>query len=186
MVKFNIARLVTATRARLPRITNIRFGFATNSSSSHSLVYLNDDAPRNVDVNAERPPHEYFGWEDFRLGSVKAKLTYWLSDNVRNWSWQVDEEDRVVPESEMAELVTQFPELTREEIAAAITLGVDHQSSISEGGIGLTPDLCRDPSVVVFGGNDNEYDEFSGLQAAAKRAGEIDMKRSGISDSDRW
>ncbi len=51
------------------KIHSVRFGFATNSSSSHSIVWL---------PGAEEALHEpgYYGWDDFVLTSTPSKMSY--------------------------------------------------------------------------------------------------------------
>lgn len=52
------------------KIANIRLGFATNSSSSHSVVILpNQRDDRVHDDN-------YYGWENFVLASKEEKMKY--------------------------------------------------------------------------------------------------------------
>lgn len=55
-------------------ITNVRLGFATNSSSSHSIVLTNrrysDDSGNSYGGNLD------FGWESFTLASQGSKLPY--------------------------------------------------------------------------------------------------------------
>lgn len=51
------------------KLHNIRMGFATNSSSTHSIVFLNG-------VREEWDGGHQFGWEDFTLRTREAKLTY--------------------------------------------------------------------------------------------------------------
>jgi len=48
---------------------NIRIGFATNSSSSHSMIFR-----KNTETDWEGESN--FGWEDFTLSTKKAKMTY--------------------------------------------------------------------------------------------------------------
>ena len=50
------------------KIHNIRFGFATNSSSTHSMIFL----PGQKDYLA----NEYFGWRNFTAASKKSKELY--------------------------------------------------------------------------------------------------------------
>lgn len=53
------------------KIFNVRLGFANNSSSSHSLIFL-DDMPYN-----NPPGDDYnFGWGNFTLSSEKSKMDY--------------------------------------------------------------------------------------------------------------
>ena len=53
-------------------IVQVRAGFATNSSSSHSLIYI----PGGASDNAEADCDQDFGWEWFTLGSREAKARY--------------------------------------------------------------------------------------------------------------
>lgn len=52
-------------------IHNIRTGFATNSSSTHSLVIWADGDTREAEVTSN-----YFGWDEFVLNSSREKLRY--------------------------------------------------------------------------------------------------------------
>lgn len=61
------------------RIFNVRFGLATNSSSSHSLIFL----PENVQAEdhcgySDDQPSEFgdFGWQRFTAASTGAKMRY--------------------------------------------------------------------------------------------------------------
>lgn len=53
-------------------ISNIRMGFATNSSSSHSMIFIKD-ANKTIDddINSDN-----FGWEQFTLVSPEMKMRY--------------------------------------------------------------------------------------------------------------
>lgn len=51
------------------KIHNVRLGFATNSSSSHSIVFFNSPPEDNY-VKSE------YGWDFFTLSSADAKLDY--------------------------------------------------------------------------------------------------------------
>lgn len=122
-------------------VKNFRRGFATNSSSSHSFVYMKKpqtDYDTRVDTD--------FGWNDFRLDTVKQKLMYVLTDRLyRGWSTNTAD-----PKEAMEIHGADFPELDEQDFQDALAGYVDHESS---GLIGL--DQARDPHVVVFGGNDN-------------------------------
>ena len=54
------------------RIVNIRLGFATNSSSSHSIVFLKDDAELPI---SNDDSYEY-GWDFFTISKENTKLHY--------------------------------------------------------------------------------------------------------------
>lgn len=54
------------------KIHNLRLGFACNSSSSHSLIFL----PGTSDSLYEDYGDQYFGWDCFTLASKETKLGY--------------------------------------------------------------------------------------------------------------
>lgn len=52
-------------------VKNVRFGHATNSSSTHSIVVFEGKAPRD-----SYDDDDYYGWENFTLSSKEAKSRY--------------------------------------------------------------------------------------------------------------
>lgn len=62
-------------------IKNIRHGFATNSSSSHSLVYLIDPEKETDWL----PDGNEFGWGMFHAFTAEAKKTYYLAQTSGGW-----------------------------------------------------------------------------------------------------
>jgi len=54
------------------QIRNFRFGLATNSSSTHSIVHMPDNQVRTI---SEAPE---FGWDFFTVSSKEEKKTYLL------------------------------------------------------------------------------------------------------------
>jgi hypothetical protein len=148
---------------KLPFLKNFRRGFATNSSSSHSFVYLKEPVPgaqdnHMVDVDD-------FGWNDFRLDTIKEKLFYVLSNRIGDGSWKAPAASAV--DEAWENYHEEFPELSRDDFIEVMKTSVDHQS---RGTIGI--EEARDPRVVVFGGNDNS----DGSQERA------DVVRSGLVD----
>ncbi len=134
----------------LKLINNIRMGLATNSSSSHSMVYYRDpiastDTTGDVDTD--------FGWDTFRLASTYEKMLYGLTQLINN-SWDDQDIDEL-----MREYGHIFPELTRQDFELAAEGYVDHQSTESK-----TPGewaaIAKDPHVIIYGGNDNDGDYF--------------------------
>lgn len=131
------------------RILNVRLGHACNSSSTHSLVFL-------PGINDSYDGGREFGWDEFTLASVDAKLDY-LSQQFYN----------VLRASKMSDE-------TAYGLAAGLTFrppsrdtGVDHQSvwtSFPKTWDGVEIDMkfltawrdyvLRD-GVVILGGNDN-------------------------------
>lgn len=152
---------------KLPFLKNFRRGFATNSSSSHSFLYLKEPVPGAHDdhlVDADD-----FSWNDFRLDTIKEKLFYVLAGRIGGSSWTTPEPSEVDEAWEQHH--EDFPELSREEFEAAFHTSVDHQSY---GLIGV--EEARDPNLVVFGGNDNGGD--SQERADVVRSGLVDWERS--------
>lgn len=135
-------------------LKNFRRGFATNSSSSHSFVYMK--APQ--DTSAKPSGQDEFQWNDFRLDSVGDKLFYALADRIGgNWGGYSDEQ----VQENMERYGADFPEFDEADFRAAMSsMGVDHESV---GTISL--EQARDPHVVVFGGNDNGDGSYLRIQA---------------------
>jgi len=129
-------------------IKNVRQGLATNSSSSHSLVYTESEHSREI-----HPGESYdtdYGWGHFVASSLGEKLMYKLTDMVGQNYWNRDPS-----EDEVAEMQQQyghlFPELDESHFKAAMRGYVDHQS---RGEISL--EEARDPKTEIHGGNDND------------------------------
>lgn len=133
-------------------IKNIRFGFATNSSSSHSFVYYkNQIGNENYDGDIDTD----FGWNKFRLANIYEKLMYVLTQKIGG-TWENTHDDVL----EMWECYHKhFPELTIDDFQLAMNGYVDHQSQSS-----MTLDellaLARNPHVIIYGGNDNDGEYF--------------------------
>lgn len=156
---------------RLPFLKNFRRGFATNSSSSHSFVYLKQPT---AGLEGETPTSAEFGWNDFRLDTLREKLFYALVSRIGgNWNATAEDVDET-----FETYSSTYPEFTREDFKVAMEGYVDHES------VGTISDMdARDPHVVVFGGNDNDGD--SAERAALIRSGAIDWDRTKIEYDDR-
>jgi len=156
---------------RLPFLKNFRRGFATNSSSSHSFVYLKNATPDAHD-NSNGADGD-FGWNDFRLSTIREKLFYVLVTRLGYSGWG-DKPDAAQAYEDLHE---EFPELTEDDFQAAVGGYVDHES---QGLIGI--EEARNPRVVVFGGNDNDGD--SAERAEVVRSGEVDWEMTPMEWSD--
>jgi hypothetical protein len=159
---------------KIPFLHNVRRGLATNSSSSHSLVFHSEPVQRGGDTIPAGGGYvdTEFGWDHFILRDLYSKLMYGLTQAVGQHWWGKDEDGEEMKEA-VAEARAQwgemFPEITSDEDwARAISGYVDHDSKVS-----VTRefvDKLRDPRVVVHGGNDNDgypqidysYDEATG------------------------
>jgi hypothetical protein len=136
----------------IPFVHNVRRGLATNSSSSHSLVYF--DRPRPGHDELSYAVDTQFGWDQFRLRTRSEKLMYVLVSVLQrdgmNTGWTND--TPISPELE--KFVDAFPEM-REQLANASSGYIDHQS-VSDPEKLLAAAL--DPNVEIWGGNDNDGD----------------------------
>jgi len=145
-------------------LSNFRRGFATNSSSSHSFVYLKkvpEDA-YNHEVDFECRDNEY-GWEDFKISSILEKLFYVMTSRIEGWENMSEERKQ--------EIRDDFPEFSDSEIALASEGYVDHQS------IGtISAKEARDPHTIIFGGNDNSGESYE--RAEVVSSGLVDWSRS--------
>lgn len=159
----NIIKSVVWRFVRKHLLANYRSGFATNSSSSHSFVYLKD-IPEDAHKKAYYDPAgEYYGWDDFKLSSIMGKVFYVMSQKVHGWeSMDEDEKQRIREE---------FPEADDDMIRAASESDVDHESF----GV-VTPEIARNPYTVVFGGNDN--DGYSYERAKVVSNGLVDWTKT--------
>lgn len=127
------------------KIINIRAGFATNSSSSHSVLFCDPEALKNVeDYLCDRDGR--FGWEYFVAKSKKEKFRYLLAFS--------DSVDREIYSKKYS---GDF--WNHEEDAGDLgDYSVDHQScdnlkysSFDE----AVKKYVLDDQVVIVGGNDN-------------------------------
>ena len=136
------------------KVLNIRSGFATNSSSSHSIILMDGQ------VNDRFSDYDYgFGWDFFTLASVKAKKEYlaaWLAKSLED----------TVPITGICALVNSILDLSvsNDDVRE---MYIDHDSFMGlptcydTGFINI--DFFKDivsmiltPGVVILGGNDNE------------------------------
>ena len=134
------------------QIFNVRFGFATNSSSTHSLLFL----PENHNINDDMVEEEDFGWQYFTAISENAKRRY-LAHTLRHGI--------TAPEN-ISNLVTENWSGTQYNLDGYI----DHQSLMN---LPLAfgskfPDeqffkellqWVLQPNLAILGGNDNMDDD---------------------------
>ena len=145
------------------KISSIRFGFATNSSSAHSLVFL----PKNNEVRDDMCGEESgdFGWQNFTVISDKEKLHY-LGILLR------DELEQSLPET-ISDLVYKEwlgTPIKRHRQHGYYEDNIDHQSRLDlpcEFGSNI-PDaqffaelkrFLLQKNLAILGGNDNSDDE---------------------------
>jgi hypothetical protein len=147
-------------------LQNVRLGFATNSSSSHSIVFF-----REPHINANTPGvnshYSYsagdfdFGWEDFTLDSPNTKLAYLAIVVAASLS-------HTPLSSNMADMVLRelFAGTGIENAIPMVHQGyIDHQSmftiphnnlAVLEQRVHEYIEVITDPRITIHGGNDND------------------------------
>lgn len=133
------------------KITNVRHGFATNSSSLHSIIFDKDLLYDKKSYN-----DDFYGHEAFELVSKEEKLAYLATQLSNCFSKVLDDESAVI-------LAT---ELTKVPASAIRKYGIDHQSLIKLpkqfGTDKISMEFVKDlikflstDGVAVLGGSDN-------------------------------
>lgn len=154
------------------KIYNIRYGFATNSSSSHSVVLMD---PNDHSHKYYHDGSQEYGWEHFICTTVKEKMDYlgqMVYANIKN-TYKMPDEIAVGATRSMMELIGVYD--------SVINLDgyVDHQSlwsfpydadwgknTLDVEFLKELASYLKQDGVVVLGGNDNE--ETSWPQTAIK------------------
>lgn len=135
------------------KLINIRFGFATNSSSTHSIVF-------SPGASDEYDSDQSFGWESFTVASEEAKRAY-VGQAIKDaLSQTIDSEDYETK----GFLATKAASLI---VGVKVDPdgGIDHQSCPDIPLIGkhINEEYAKDllnylmqKDLVILGGNDNE------------------------------
>lgn len=138
-------------------LTQIRYGFATNSSSSHSVI-LADTPQDDRDV-----PNDFgYGWDNFILGSEQAKRDYIFvacrrafegTDNWDEFLFLLNPSPEALVKEDSWRGEQEFPGY------------IDHESEamMSTSTIEGLKELIKwaeNPRVAILGGNDNEEYDF--------------------------
>ena len=136
------------------KITNVRAGFATNSSSSHSIVMV----PGGQHVGTDEYQRWLYGWEQFTLADPDSKAAYFVTQLVS----ALEQGD--LTRGEVIHTVNSLLGIDLNESEIPADSYVDHQSAwygLSET-LKHNPRLLRDmyhfiqqPGIVILGGNDN-------------------------------
>ena len=139
------------------KIHNVRAGFATNSSSSHSIVML----PPGERCNTDEYHRFNYGWEQFTLADPDSKTAYLATQLTHAMASNGIPPDTIAPLIN-SWLGTAYSAHDLEES------GVDHQSvwGLFHGQLGNNPEFVRayhrwlmQDEVVILGGNDNGGDQ---------------------------
>ena len=136
------------------KIHNIRLGFANNSSSSHSIVFL-----KGGDIGeVESSDTSSFGWEPFTLISPERKRFYL---------------NEIVKSSLREDLGPVYSKMVADQLTGVVSdndgYGIDHQSEWvlphAWSGVGIDLEFFEDyknhilqGNVAILGGNDNDGD----------------------------
>jgi len=141
-------------------IFNVRFGFATNSSSTHSLIQLHP----GIKVSDKDACGSEFGWSNFTCASLEAKQRYLSQTLMSHFRAQND------LDSINADYFKFLLGISEEEFHSSVGGHIDHQSLITLprnfNGHGLDVTFFKElagfilkPDVAILGGNDNnDYD----------------------------
>jgi len=156
-------------------ILNARLGFATNSSSTHSICFIEDE---NLPVSIPPDTTMQFGWDNFVLCDQKSKLEYFIALMYMKFKVIVGENTASLALIGLHQQLLKHPKYS--EISAQIDIQtairdsyIDHQSELlipmvdcydkKEPNEQFYMDLLEmflSPNVVVYGGNDNDEDYF--------------------------
>lgn len=152
----------------MSNITSIRYGHATNSSSSHSIVACRD-VGRLPHVDKSTDEFSY-GWEKFILSSVEEKMAYLLTDYFpfsEPDDWFVQPLKRFDGKNGFSlQALLDRHDAAINTKGFASPWGIDHESS----GLVHPPmevsfdewlDVLMDDKVVILGGNDNVEETFA-------------------------
>jgi hypothetical protein len=179
--------MVEHTREVAVKIFNVRAGFATNSSSSHSIVMI----PAGMRVGTDEHNRFEYGWEQFTLADQESKSAYFATQLYHAL-------DRENVSGETAVQLMNSWLGTNYTADTFCSYGVDHQSiwgifSSSDpvdGGFvkSLYQYVMRD-DVVILGGNDNSDGQTppdgsfeNDITAAIQHSGEKRIRQ----DGDYW
>lgn len=135
------------------KVHNLRVGFATNSSSSHSIVMI----PRGQQESTDEYNRFNYGWEEFTLADPESKSAYFVTQLMQNL------EDGHMQKSEIVHAVNSLLS-TEYSVDDFSGYGVDHQSVWGNLGdlfrknptlVQHMHEFIKRDDVVILGGNDN-------------------------------
>lgn len=160
------------------KVVNVRAGFATNSSSSHSVILVNPMVYPNGISGQEIPSDPafadglMFGWEQFLLTTPESKMEYFAAQLVVNFERILGDNPAIynlvydLTGIDVSNYTAKSPFSGEEFIDA----NVDHQSVWGLSGLDLRdPDVqsfltelggyIRRDDIAIQGGNDNDDNE---------------------------
>jgi len=150
------------------KITSIRLGFATNSSSTHSIVILKDGIKASkIDYDSQDWD---FGWNEFVAGTPESKKAYLAILCFFTMTREKHSIDPLIAEQVINDLLRIDLHVKIDRYGLSIDGNIDHQSVIALPsnweGTELNWDFVKDFSdflaredVAILGGNDNRRGE---------------------------
>jgi len=150
------------------KIQSLRFGFATNSSSAHSVVVLHDSM-KHVSTDFDIHDQNNYHWNWFVLADPESKMQYLATQMLQSMTNNMPLEDVINSETheEYVQNLMQVLNIdkTQAEHYVSLQRSVDHQSHWGLNWLNLDPLLVgdikrfiQDPRVAILGGNDNSDD----------------------------
>lgn len=131
------------------KIFNVRLGFATNSSSTHSIILCEKI---QLDKNVE----SYFGWEDFVAASSIAKANYLAAILFQNIT-TISEDMAIAVVKDWCKINTSLEYLPSVDHQSVFSLPQDYEMK------GVSKEFFSDFSaylmqdkIAIIGGNDND------------------------------
>ena len=139
-------------------VNNIRYGFATNSSSTHSVVLVNGPAPTDYLCDEDQ-----FGWEGFICASEEAKRRYLghqiMNEFVRVHKLHPKEAAIIAREWAGVEIDTEGYVDHQSQISFPCVYGGWYGPRILRSFFDELMNFVLEPNIVIVGGNDNEEEK---------------------------
>lgn len=129
-----------------PKIIYFRQSFATNSSSSHSVLLFKDDISSLINDNVSQVSSDdgTFGWEDFILKSKEEKIKYLHSQIAESWRY-----DQKLPEYYKNRYVDH------QSVWGMIPVPNEQGNDVHPKWLQKMEDWVSNEKIVIYGGNDN-------------------------------
>lgn len=163
-------------------IFNVRKGFATNSSSSHSVIEIKE---KNGKFNVFTDEYYNFGWNFFTAGDKESKENYVVALTYQNLEQIFQNEEDIKKELE---------NIFGKEIAKrGVQSSIDHQSvltfprtwdntRINVDFIKDFLDYVKQDNVVIVGGNDNTDEEHALIEEDGSNISKVSLERESSND----
>lgn len=127
------------------KIISIRRGFATNSSSSHSLVFVSDDNRNDLDDKKPCFSGDY-GWDYFVQKSFSEKLAYIMV------AFPAHDDSDLIHDLGVTQEQIDF---SRQQYSISDHSYIDHESAGMIPSINFAKTVLYNDNIAIIGGNDN-------------------------------